>query len=122
MKKSLFILFSVVIGFTACKKTQILTTTPEAAFSTNIINGHDPSESDAIILTNTSSENSNYFWDFGNGKTSTEKSPTAYYAMHGNYNIKLTVTDSKGLAPTTSHEVLILCKFKNKNHTEALPL
>lgn len=34
---------------------------------------------------------SSYFWDFGDGNTSTLQNPTHTYAMPGNYNVSLTV-------------------------------
>jgi len=37
-----------------------------------------------------------YSWDFGDGTTSTEQSPSHTYAKAGSYTASLTVTDSKG--------------------------
>jgi parallel beta-helix repeat protein len=37
-----------------------------------------------------------YFWDFGDGDTSTEESPEHEYSEAGDYEITLTVTDSDG--------------------------
>ncbi|MFC2106903.1 PKD domain-containing protein [Bacteroidota bacterium] len=39
-----------------------------------------------------SSSGTNYFWDFGDGGTSTQQSPQHLYASAGSYNISLTVT------------------------------
>lgn len=123
MKKSLFLLsVTVMLAFTACKKTQDVAATPKAVFSTNIVAGSEPKEFDAIQLTNTSTDNNTYLWDFGDGTTSTEKTPTLSYKMHGTYTIKLTVTNSMGQKSTTSHDVLILCRFKNGDHTAAVTL
>ncbi len=124
MKKLLFILIVVTLCFSACKKAQDLlpAPAPQAAFSTNIVTGHEPLESDAIQLTNTSTENSTYFWDFGNGTTSTEKTPALSYNMHGIYTVKLTVTNSAGVKSTTSHDVIILCRFRNGDHTTEIVL
>ncbi len=38
----------------------------------------------------------NYLWDFGDGKTSVEKSPAHGYADSGNYSVTLKVTDDRG--------------------------
>ncbi|MEY4876329.1 MAG: hypothetical protein RL708_1478 [Bacteroidota bacterium] len=46
-----------------------------------------------IVLTTTSVAQS-YFWDFGDGTTSTLQSPSHQYTTIGNYTIKLVVTDS----------------------------
>jgi len=37
-----------------------------------------------------------YEWDFGDGKTSTDESPTHAYANDGTYTVSLTVTDDRG--------------------------
>jgi hypothetical protein len=37
-----------------------------------------------------------YFWEFGDGSTSTQANPTHLFANIGNYNTKLTVSNSKG--------------------------
>jgi|GEM_PF-2323668 len=38
-----------------------------------------------------------WFWDFGDGYTSTEQNPVHTYASSGNYTVTLTVTDSRGV-------------------------
>ncbi len=43
-------------------------------------------------------EIASYLWNFGNGKTSEEVSPTFIYKAEGSYAVTLTVTDNKGLA------------------------
>jgi PKD repeat protein len=120
MKKILFLFAGAVMFFTACTKMQTITATPQASFSTNIIPGSDVSENDIIQLTNTSSEDCTYFWDFGNGLTSTQKNPTVAYKIHGNYKIQLTSTNSKGISATSSATLTILCKFMNNKHTTSL--
>jgi PKD repeat protein len=50
-----------------------------------------------IIFTNASSGGAGaltYQWDFGDGQTSNEQSPTHAYSAFGTYTVKLTVTDS----------------------------
>ena len=120
MKKILFLFAGAVIFVTACTKTQTITSTPKASFSTNIIQGSDISENDIIQLTNTSSEDCTYLWDFGNGLTSTQKNPTVAYKIHGNYMIQLTSTNKDGISSTSSMTLTILCKFANSKHTAVL--
>jgi PKD repeat protein len=45
-------------------------------------------------------------WDFGDGQTSTEQSPTHTYAAHGVYPVSLTVTGPGG-TDTTSQDVTV---------------
>lgn len=49
----------------------------------------------------------NYQWDFGDGGTSTEKSPTHSYKSPGNYFVSLKVTDDKGYVNTLSRNSYI---------------
>lgn len=47
------------------------------------------------VFTNTSLAGQQFFWDFGDGTTSTEESPTHLYNFTGSYLVKLTVTDAE---------------------------
>lgn len=46
------------------------------------------------VFENTSLAGTNFLWDFGDGTTSTEVSPTHLYVNPGNYNVRLIATDS----------------------------
>ncbi|HAN76640.1 MAG TPA: hypothetical protein DCQ31_02110, partial [Bacteroidales bacterium] len=49
----------------------------------------------ALTLTNYSSANAHtYYWDFGDGNSSTDKEPAYTYAENGFYTVKLTVRDT----------------------------
>lgn len=48
----------------------------------------------------------NYYWDFGDGSYSALKNPEHTYYDFIPYNVKLTVTTSKGCTKTISHNVL----------------
>lgn len=51
----------------------------------------------SVVLTNNSTNNpTKIVWDFGDGSTSTENSPTHKYAKTGSYIITLTVSNSAG--------------------------
>ncbi len=43
-----------------------------------------------------------FWWDFGNGKTSTRKSVDIFYATPGSYTVKLVITDSLDVSDTLS--------------------
>lgn len=49
-----------------------------------------------IMFTNNSVGATSYLWDFGDGTTSTETSPTIQYISDGTYVVKLTVFDADG--------------------------
>ncbi len=48
-----------------------------------------------------------YYWDFGDGSTSSEKTVTHSYAQQGTYTYQLTVTDDKGATGTASGQIII---------------
>lgn len=49
-----------------------------------------------VVLTNTSTNATSYEWDFGDGKTSTEKNPTHKYSAAGSYIITLVAKNPAG--------------------------
>ncbi|MEA1947362.1 MAG: PKD domain-containing protein [Thermodesulfobacteriota bacterium] len=48
-----------------------------------------------------------WFWDFGDGKTSTEQNPGHRYRKIGNYSVTLTVTDDGGVNNFTSKNLTV---------------
>ncbi len=49
-----------------------------------------------VQFTNTSVNAMTYFWDFGNGTTSTDENPTVVFNQAGDYTVTLTATSSAG--------------------------
>ena len=64
-----------------------LTEATSASFTSTV-------NSSTISFTNTSSSADSYIWDFGDGNTSTEASPSHTYTSDGDYYVKLTATSS----------------------------
>ncbi|MEI7982190.1 MAG: PKD domain-containing protein, partial [Bacteroidota bacterium] len=64
----------------------IVTEPPVAAFTFTEISG---TITGSIQLNNMSYGADSYYWDFGNGQTSTEENPTVAYNQDGIYNIRL---------------------------------
>ena len=66
--------------------------------------GFDVTQSEENFLeytfTNTSKDGASFFWDFGDGNTSEEESPTHVYATPDNYTVTLEVTGESGLTGT----------------------
>lgn len=56
--------------------------------------------SDPVVFFNLSQNATQYFWDFGDGFTSTETSPTHYYLEKGEYDITLIVRNAFGCMDT----------------------
>jgi PKD repeat protein len=68
-------------------------TTPVAGFTGSPLQGTAPLE---VAFTNESSDADNYLWDFGDGSTSTEESPTHTYNTDGTFTVTLTASNSEG--------------------------
>ncbi|MCQ2285692.1 MAG: gliding motility-associated C-terminal domain-containing protein [Bacteroidales bacterium] len=66
-----------------------------------------------LALNNTSqsiSANTNFYWDFGDGSTSTEEFPTHHYTQSGVYTIRLVVQDygSCNFSDTATRQIVVL--------------
>lgn len=59
-------------------------------------------------FTNSSTGAVSYEWDFGDGNTSIEESPTHVYASAKTYEVTLTATNESGLSTTLSQSIIIL--------------
>lgn len=67
-------------------------TAPSGAFSSEI----ESTNFLEYTFSNESISASSFMWNFGDGNTSTEKSPTHTYATTGTYNVVLTATNASG--------------------------
>ncbi len=63
---------------------------------------------EAIEFTNLSTMGESYLWNFGDGTTSTEVSPTHSYTNFGTYSVVLTVTSSDGCTSAITQEITVL--------------
>lgn len=61
----------------------------------------------AVSFFNTSENAATYSWNFGDGGTSTERSPSHTYQQGGTYTVTLTVTSASGQTATDSRTVNI---------------
>lgn len=60
-----------------------------------------------INFTNNSTDATSYFWDFGDGMTSTETSPIHQFSTEGDYVIKLTAYDADGKTDESSKPITV---------------
>ena len=74
---------------------------PTAAFTVE----QDSLDPKTVTFNNTSQNAATYTWDFGDGNTSTDMSPTHTYAMEGNYTVSLSARNSDGGIDITSETV-----------------
>ena len=88
-------------------KTQIIEVfeTPIAQFDVrpNIVFVPD----NPIYTNNNSQKATAFFWDFGDGGTSTESEPVYYYKEEGTYDITLIASNSNGCADTLKREGIV---------------
>ncbi|MCB0497080.1 MAG: PKD domain-containing protein [Cyclobacteriaceae bacterium] len=93
--KRLLSLFKVLaigmlpVFFLACSKKETPVPAPVASFDYTI-------DGKTVTITNKSTNAVDYSWDFGDGGTSTDESPSHTYDANGGYIIKLTATNESG--------------------------
>ncbi len=112
MKKAYLLLTLFTLTFAGCKKDQP-SPEPVADFSIG-----DPNVSSFVrrdefwgIPVNESKNAISYLWDFGDGRTSTEKAPAIQYSEPGTYILSMTVTNADGITSTTRKTITILKPF-----------
>lgn len=87
---------------------------PETAFSWEAL----PSNPLTISFTNTTTGANSFFWDFGDGQTSAQNSPTYTYSALGDYMVALTATNDCGDAK--SEELIGLVSVSDAGPLEKL--
>lgn len=91
--------------FSSCEKEQI--------FKSVVVEGEKPtaaftntSGALTITFTNTSLNPQSFYWQFGDGTSSTEQSPVHVYAVAGRYVVSLKTTSPAGYAATTTKTIV----------------
>lgn len=77
---------ALLASLSSCRKQ------PAAEFTASNVN---PAVGDNVMFTNSSADAFSYEWDFGDGMTSTDKSPMHSYTAPGSYVVKLTAYSKK---------------------------
>lgn len=77
-----------------------VTSAPNASFSSTA----DDLE---VQFTNSSTDGDTYFWDFGDGNSSTLENPNHIYSMEGTYTVCLTVTNADGVQDTSCEAITV---------------
>jgi PKD repeat protein len=96
----------VVTSTAGCKdsatKTIIVYGQPDPGFS------FDTTGLSATFTADDQTSGNSYSWDFGDGKTSTDKNPTHTYDTTGKYKVTLKVTNGSGCDSTSSDSVSVV--------------
>ncbi len=91
--------------------------TPVAAFTHSITQGCRPPATVTFNNTSLNSGSSSFFWDFGDGTTSTMRSPVHSYPNTGVYTVKLIATNPNGCSDTLIKTDLIKVQFAQADFT-----
>ena len=102
--KTLFLILSLVIVIVSCQKeNDIKKVTSDFSIGDSLLKVGENLE----IVNLSDSISAQYFWDFGDGSTSGEKTPNHYYSSPGDYLIKLKVSDVYGNSDSTIHFIRV---------------
>ena len=74
------------LAFVSCSDDPVM---PSPDFSFEI-------DDKTVTFTNLSADANSYLWDFGDSETSTDENPTHTYAAYGDYDVRLTASNSDG--------------------------
>ena len=94
MKTFLLVFLGAVALSSSCHHEDNVSSKPSAKFS---ISGYEVPTPCTISFINTSTNSTSYFWDFGDGSTSTLFNPTHTYNLNGSYTLRLKVTGPSGV-------------------------
>ncbi len=101
--------YTVTVGNGFCTSTGsiqvIVTAEVTAAFSPDTTAGEAPL---TVNFNNTSTGATSYEWDFGDGNTSTDVSPTHIYTQQGNYVVELVATNNLGCTDTLRFSFIVV--------------
>lgn len=87
---SIVLAFLLVFGLSGCEEEEgLITDNPNARFKFKI-------DGQTVTFTNYSLNADTYFWDFGDGNSSSETSPVHSYSQGGAYQVTLTVSNDRG--------------------------
>ena len=93
------VLIYSILAFLLLVLNPLFAQKPTASFSVNTSSGCPPLQ---VQFKSTSLNAVSYFWDLGNGNTSTLQSPSNMYLNVGNYTITLIVTSAGGETDTVN--------------------
>jgi hypothetical protein len=103
--KTLFLLISLVLILVSCQKEESEIKSVLADFT---VGDTLLKVGENIAIVNLSdSVSAEYYWDFGDGTLSGEKTPNHFYSSPGEYVVKLRVTDNAGNSDSTLRTVRV---------------
>ncbi len=95
------------IGSNDCKVYAFKDVTPVANFTSTVISGTEGYIPLTVQFTDSSSNiPTTWFWDFGDGTTSTEQNPSHTFTLPGTYSVNLTVKNAAGSGSITKTDYI----------------
>jgi len=91
MKNKLFLSLIGILSLLSCEKEKDF----EGTACFDIENIENIQVNQAVTFSNCSQGGSYYYWDFGDGETSTEETPTHSYSNSGTYTVTLTIQNNE---------------------------
>ena len=108
MKKIFYLM--LVMALFSCTSNDPAIDPAVSNFSFNLVGNFAPCK---ISFTNTSLNATSYYWDFGDGSISIEKSPTHIYSNGGTYNVTLT-TNNDAFRPNILNKTITIANTPTK--------
>ena len=106
MNRNLLLLcLGISVALVSCKKDE--EPAPIASYSYSVTGQYAPLP---VTFTNTSQNSVTWLWNFGDGGTSIEKSPSHTFAAAGQFTITLEATNGAGAKNTTSQNLTVVKK------------
>lgn len=102
--KTLFLLISLVFVLVSCQKeNDTKNVNSDFSIENTLLRVGENIE----IVNLSDSISTIYFWDFGDGSSSSEKAPKHYYSTPGDFLVKLKVTDNSGNCDSTLQTIRV---------------
>ena len=118
MKSSIFYVFLAVILIQAgaCRKDKVFSSTVTDGAKPAVTVSYSAADTNALAIQfKSQSQNaSSYYWQFGDGTSSTDASPAHLYATSGRYMVKLVAKSDAGYSADTSILVIAAAKAAAK--------
>ena len=104
MKRIVYLTIVIAFAFASCQKKEE-TPTPSACFMVDKVSSTDQAHN--FVFTNCSDNFSSASWNFGDGYTSADFSPSHTFNHIGAYTVTLTIYNSNGLTSTNTRTIII---------------
>ncbi|MBX7124164.1 MAG: S8 family serine peptidase [Cyclobacteriaceae bacterium] len=107
----------IALNCTSTSADIVVNTNPNPGSSFSVSSGELKVFTD-VQFTDASTGADSYFWQFGDGSTSTDKNPVHQYTTINNFSPSLTVTNSLGCQATSSQTIALVTGIEDASASE----